>query len=437
MGGRYGAPLLIVTTPAGMPSRRLPRDSLTLQVNFVHLTLLTQYYPPEVGAPQARLSELAAHFIRCGHSVTVLTAMPNYPKGKIHFGYGGFIRREQRQGADVVRAFIYPTRTAKLVPRLLNYFSFVISSSIVGSILLRRADYLLVESPPLFLGLAGAWLSRLKRARMVFNVSDLWPESAVRLGVLRPQGATFRLAAQLESFCYNRAWLITGQSKSILAHIKERFPGRPMFHLSNGVDTRIFCGDSNSTAARAAFNADGILVVLYAGLHGLAQGLDQVLHAADALRDDLRLRFVLIGDGPEKESLLELARARELKNVTFFEPRPASEIPSWLAAADIVVVPLKMYIPGAVPSKLYEAMASARPVVLVAKGEAADIVTEHAAGIVVDPGDVNGLVKALRLLGDQPSLRRSLGRNGRCAAERYFDRSKIATRFIKHLEANL
>jgi glycosyltransferase involved in cell wall biosynthesis len=403
----------------------------------VHITLLTQYYPPEVGAPQARLSELACHFIRRGHAVSVLTAMPNYPTGKIYPGYGGVIRREQSQGADIVRAFIYPTLTPRLLPRLMNYFSFVISSAVTGSVLLRRADYLLVESPPLFLGLAGVWLSVFKRARMIFNVSDLWPESAVRLGVLRPSGAAFRFAAELERFCYARAWLITGQSRSILSDIKDRFPERPTFHLSNGVDTEVFDARRKCAEARSALDGDGNIVVLYAGLHGLAQGLDQVLDAAEALRNDSKLRFVLIGDGPEKEALVEKALARELKNVTFYPPRPASEIPSLLAAADIVVVPLKTYIPGAVPSKLYEAMASARPVVLIAKGEAADIVHDHSAGIVVDPGDTDGLVEALRLLRDQPSLRRSLGENGRCAAERCFDRADIARRFIDHLEANL
>lgn len=403
----------------------------------MHLTLLTQYYPPEIGAPQARLSELAAHFVGRGHAVTVLTAMPNYPTGKIYSGYGGLIRREEPHGEEVVHVFVYPTRTAKLVPRMTNYFSFVASSSIIGSIVLGRTDYLLVESPPLFLGLAGVWLSTLKRARMIFNVSDLWPESAVRLGILQPESASFRLAARLESFCYRRAWLVTGQSKTILGNINKRFPERPTFHLSNGVDTRNFCSNGNGNHGCRAFNGDGSLVVLYAGLHGLAQGLDQVLQAAEALRSDGSLRFVLIGDGPEKKSLLEHARNRDLNNVVFLDPRPANEIPAFLSAADIVVVPLKTYIPGAVPSKLYEAMATSRPVILVAEGEAAEIVDEHAAGIVVRPGDIRALIEALRALRDQPSLRRRLGENGRRAAERYFDRSQIAGRFIEHLEANL
>jgi glycosyltransferase involved in cell wall biosynthesis len=222
-----------------------------------------------------------------------------------------------------------------------------------------------------------------------------------------------------------------------LKNINERFPERPTFLLSNGVDTRMFSSNGNSSHPRAPFNSNGNVVVLYAGLHGLAQGLDQVLDAAEALRGEVNLQFVLVGDGPEKRSLFERAQSRNLKNVLFLEPRPANEIPALLAGADIVLVPLKMYIPGAVPSKLYEAMASARPVILVAEGEAADIVSDHAAGIVVRPGDIKALIDALRALRDHPSLRRTLGENGRRAVERYFDRSKIAARFIEHLETNI
>jgi glycosyltransferase involved in cell wall biosynthesis len=399
------------------------------------LLLLTQYYPPEIGAPQARLSELAAHFVRGGHSVTVLTAMPNYPTGKIYPGYGGLWQQEQRDGVHVIRTFIYPTQKADFLRRLTNYFSFVASSALFGSALLKRFDFLLVESPPLFLGLSGFWLSRLKRARLIFNVSDLWPQSAVELGVLRPDSLAFRLSATLEAFYYRHAWLVTGQSKSILANITERFPQCPTFHLSNGVDTRRFGLHSPTQDMRATLGLNGNFVALYAGLHGLAQGLDQVLGAAEGLRAEKHLQFVLVGDGPEKPMLVERARQRELTNVQFCEPRPARDMPALLASADIVLVTLKKHISGAVPSKLYEAMASGKPVILVASGEAADIVRTQRAGIVVEPGDEQGLSQAVQTLRTQPGLCQTLGQNGRRAAEQYFDRTKIATRFIEHLQA--
>lgn len=139
--------------------------------------ILSQYYPPEIGAPQTRLSELARHFVERRHSVTVLTAMPNYPTGKIFDGYGGICMRENNEALKIIRSFIYPTQEVAFIRRLANYFSFVISSAIFGSFLLDPPDYLLVESPPLFLGFSGVWLSKLKRTKLIFNVSDPGPRA--------------------------------------------------------------------------------------------------------------------------------------------------------------------------------------------------------------------------------------------------------------------
>lgn len=399
--------------------------------------ILTQYYPPEVGAPQARLSHLTKQLVQRGHQVSVLTAMPNYPQGRIHPGYGGLWRRDDQNGLSVVRSYIYPTQSAGMLPRLTNYFSFVCSSSVVGGLALPHVDYLMTESPPLFLGLSGYLLSRLKRARWIFNVSDLWPESAVRVGVIRAGTCAHRVSQQLEAFCYRHAWLVTGQSKSILADISARYPRCRTFLLSNGADSARFHPERHTPAARQVLTQNGACVALYAGLHGLAQGLDQVLTAASHLRGDDGLQFVLVGDGPERQRLLEQADQLNLTNVRFLDSRPADEIPALLASADVILVTLGAYIPGAVPSKLYEAMASGRPVVLVARDEAAQIVRDCQAGIAVEPGDVDGLVRALQCLQSNPQLRRTFGENGRRAAEQSFDRTKIATRFIDHLESSL
>ncbi|MBN1564066.1 MAG: glycosyltransferase family 4 protein [Anaerolineae bacterium] len=408
----------------------------------MRLTILTQYYPPEIGAPQRRLSDLARRLVEAGYEVTVLTAMPNYPTGKIHAGYGGIFKREQIDGVNVIRTFIYPTQKASLLHRLTNYFSFVLSSALIGTFRLPRTDLLLVESPPLFLGFTGYWLSRIKRARLIFNVSDLWPESAVRLDMLTEDSRAYKLAAWLEKFCYEKSWLITGQSKSILADIAARFPACATFHLSNGVDVQNFGADQRMAQAEASINA-GVpdrsekTVIMYAGLHGLAQGLAQVLDAAaDLQARDAACHFVLIGAGPEKQDLVNDAQTRGLTNITFLDPRPASEIPALLACADILLVPLKMYIPGAVPSKLYEAMASEKPVILVAQGEAADIVHQHESGIVVEPGDIAGLVRAITSLHEDENLRAQMGQKGRAAAETHYNRAAIASSFAAYLEAH-
>jgi glycosyltransferase involved in cell wall biosynthesis len=306
--------------------------------------------------------------------------------------------------------------------------------------MVKTADYWLVESPPLFLGLSALWLSRLKGARLIFNVSDLWPESAVRLGVLDSDSLAFRWSSRLEALCYESAWLVSGQSQSTVASVKERFPKCPTYHFSNGVDTQVFDSSRATAAARATLlgYAEGEKVVaLYAGLHGLAQGLDQILELAKVLRNDPGLGFVLVGDGPEKAALMRQAAELDLANVRFLDPRPASEIPALLAAADVVLVPLKRLIPGAVPSKLYESMASRRPTLLLASGEPADLVRRHQAGLVVNPGDIEGLSEAIRKLQKSRELRQVYGENGRQAAECYFDRRVIVDRFLDHLEEHL
>ena len=403
----------------------------------MHFAILTQYYPPETGAPQRRLSNLAGHFLASGHSVTVLTAMPNYPQGRIFPGYGGFYRRNQEDGVNLLRTFIYPTSRADIVSRLSNYFSFVLSSAVWGSFAPTKPDYLLVESPPLFLGMSGYWLSRLKSAKLIFNVSDLWPESAVRVGVISRSSIGFRIAEALERFCYERAWLVTGQSKSILRDITSRFPKVRSFHLSNGADTSQFQPDGNSKAGCSLWSRkEGEVVAAYVGLHGLAQGLDQVLAAAER-PETTGIRFVFIGDGPLKRDLQAQAARREQKNVEFFDVQPAPTIPSLLADVDVLLVTLKGDIPGAVPSKLYEAMAMAKPVVLLARGEAAEIVRESEAGIVVEPGDIKGLAAALQLLRSHPDLRKRLGENGRRAVLGRYDRAQIARAFMEFLEDDL
>jgi colanic acid biosynthesis glycosyl transferase WcaI len=394
--------------------------------------ILTQYYPPEMGAPQARLSNLAGHLAERGHEVHILTAMPNYPRGRVYPGYGGFVRRERSGGVSIVRSYIYAA-TGIGWRRILNYFSFVLSSALLGTFTLPRLDYLITESPPLFLGISGYFLSRLKGARWVFNVSDLWLDSAVQLGALK-EGRTLRIARSLESFFYRKAWCVAGQSKEILSEIGRLHPEATLYHLTNGVASDQFHPGGRSDDIRAELGPQGSIIALYAGLHGYAQGLGQLLDAAGMLRDLHALSIVLIGDGPEKQALMDRARAEGLDNVRFLDAAPRERIPALLASADMALVPLKERLFGAVPSKLYEAMGVGLPVVLMTGGEAEDIVVDSGAGVVVPPGNVNGLASAIRRLTNDPEERRAMGIRGREAAVSRFDRKAIADEFIDFLE---
>jgi glycosyltransferase involved in cell wall biosynthesis len=320
-----------------------------------------------------------------------------------------------------------------MVARIASYFGFMLAALCFGLFHLDRCDYLLTESPPLFLGITGWALARGKSARWIFNVSDLWPESAVRIGVLRP-GLALYLSEKLEAFCYRHAWLVSGQSASILDNIRTRFPTVRTYHFSNGVNTAQFTPARRNAKFRECLGESAHPIALYAGLHGLAQGLEQVLEAARLRGEGASAEIFLLGDGPTKRALMERAREAGLTHLHFLDAAPADEMPMWVASSDIALVLLKNYIPGAVPSKLYEAMASGVPVILAASGEAADIVRKADAGLVVQPGDAAQLADALDTLARNRALRERLGANGWRAAVEHYDRRVAVNGFIDYLE---
>lgn len=303
---------------------------------------------------------------------------------------------------------------------------------------MRKVDFLLTESPPLFLGISGYLLSRFTGARWIFNVSDLWPESAVRLGAIS-DGIPLKISNALEKFCYQKAWLVTGQSKSILQNITDRFPKVITYHLSNGVNTDQFTPTTIDQNLRQLIAPDRELVLFYGGLHGLAQGLDQLLLSAKEIQDtsELNIRFVFVGDGPDKKKLTKLAEELNLRNVLFLPPVEKIKMPNFLSSADIVIVPLKIYLPGAVPSKLYEAMASGKPVILVAEGEAVEILKTAQAGVAIKPGDIDGLTRAITELAMNSELRTKFGNAGRRYVLRNFNRTKIIDEFTGFLTKEL
>ncbi|HRC16530.1 MAG TPA: glycosyltransferase family 4 protein, partial [Bacteroidia bacterium] len=198
-------------------------------------TILTQYYPPETGAPQNRLSDLALQLKNAGHDVTILTAMPNYPQNEIHANYKGrYFISESLNGISILRSWIYVGKSRSVIPRLFNYFSFVISSFIWGIIKLKKQDVIICESPPLFLGISGLLLSVFKKSKLVFNISDLWPESAEKLGVITNK-TLLKLAERLELFLYRKSFLITGQTQGIVKNIGDRTNLSNLHWLPNGI----------------------------------------------------------------------------------------------------------------------------------------------------------------------------------------------------------
>ncbi len=394
--------------------------------------ILTQYFPPEMGAPQARLSELGERLLDLGWEVEVLTALPNYPAGRVHPGYP--TRRPAVETVGRIRTVRVPLLPSQkgFVKRLACYFSFAGSAAWHGLRLCARPDVLFVESPPLFIGFAARRLARRWKCPYVLNVSDLWPQSAIEMGVVKPGLAT-RMAERLELSLYRHAAGVTGQSEEIVESVAARSPGTPVEVITNGVDPARFGPGIADDAARALIGPEPGPVFLYAGLLGLAQGLDQILDVAASLPPGIPGRAVLVGEGPVREALQARIDRERISRVRIVPAQPRERIPALLAAADVAVATLGMKLLGAVPSKIYEAMASARPLLLIAEGESVRRVERAGCGLTVRPGDLDGARDAWVRLATDPDLRSRLGAAGRQAAETTYDRARIAERLDRFL----
>ena len=399
----------------------------------MNLLILTQYFPPEVGAPQNRLFELAVRLKRIGVDVTVLTAMPNYPQMKIYDGYEGKnYCFEEIEGIPVHRSSIYLPKSKSIVQRLLNYFSFVYSSAKIGNSKIGAVDVIMCESPPLFLGYSALYLKRKKRAKLIFNVSDLWPESAEKLGVVTNQWM-LKLAYRLEEKLYQKSILVTGQTQGICKSINQRFPSVKTYWLPNGVDVSYYNPLTVSGNWRADNGfSDKDVFFLYAGIIGLAQGLEIILSAAEALKEQTSIKFILLGSGPEKEKLQLIKQTKQLNNVYFFDAVSKVKMPEIVKASDVSIIPLRkleLFL-GAIPSKIFENLAMEKPVILAVDGEARELfVNQGQCALYSEPENVEDLVKNIQLLASDPLLRKQLGEKGRVYVEHSFNRNVIAQSF--------
>lgn len=405
------------------------------------LLILTQYFPPEIGAPQNRLFELAIRLQKKGIDVSVLTAMPNYPQMKIHENYKGKCYcKETLNNLEVHRAWIYVSQSKTVISRLLNYFSFVISAFFVGLFKIKKQDVLMVESPPLFLGITAYLLAKLKGAKMIFNVSDLWPESAEKLEIISNK-TLLSMATKLEEFCYRKAALVSGQTQGIVKNISSRFPEKKVYWLKNGVDINFY--DVNKTIEENAWRKEHNytcedFILFYGGIIGHAQGLDVILNAAKQLENYENIKFVLLGNGPEKERLLKLKAELRLNNLQFYDAVPKSQMQKIIMDTNASIIPLKRLdlFKGAIPSKIFENLALKKPIILGVEGEAEELfIQQGKCGVSFTPEDSEDLAKQILHLYNNPDLVKELGENGLAYVSENFNRDKIAEDFFKQISS--
>jgi glycosyltransferase involved in cell wall biosynthesis len=401
------------------------------------ILIITQYFPPEMGAPQARLSELGKRLENMGHKVTVLTALPNYPTGRIFTGYKNKLRMtEMMNNIRVIRTFMYPSNSSHILPRFFSYISFGLAALLLGPWGIDKQDVVLIESPPLFLVPFALLITKFVGGKAVLMVSDIWPDIIIRMGHASKNGLLTKVMLWLEKFSYEQCSAVALTNPGARKQIVERFPHlKNVTVVSNGVDTDIFSPQFREDVTRKKLGAEpGDFLVGYCGLHGLAQGLDVIIDAAAKLKNYPRIKLIMLGDGPTKQRLMEKVSNMRLSNIKFIEHCPKNEMPSILASLDVSLVPLSVRLPGTMPSKMYEAMASGTPPI-VAKGcEAESLITKYNVGCCYEPGNSDEMAEAILYLTANPAQLEII-RSNCIELSKRFDRNLIAARTERVLVA--
>jgi glycosyltransferase involved in cell wall biosynthesis len=409
----------------------------------MRVLIVTHYFPPETGAPQARLSALAATWATGGDDVTVLTGMPNHPTGVLPPSYRrAVLRREFADGYRVVRTWLYATPNQGVARKTLGHLSFMASSVLLGLRASGPADVVVVSSPTFFSILSGWLLARLKRARLVVEIRDLWPAIFVELGVLANR-RIIALLERMELAAYAAADQVVVVSEGFRADLIGRgVPPAKVHTVRNGADLGRFAFRAAADPGlRARLGAGpGDCLVLYAGTHGISQGLPAIADAAAALEArgthaGQPVRFAFVGDGADKRRLERRVAELGLSNVLLLPGVPNAEMPALLAAADICLVPLRdvPLFATFIPSKMFEYLAAGRAVVGSVTGEAAQILREAGAA-VVPPEDGAALADVIAALAADPGRRVTMGQAGRAHVERCYDRVALAREYRKILD---
>jgi glycosyltransferase involved in cell wall biosynthesis len=408
----------------------------------VKILYVSQYFPPEMGAPAGRVAELSRLWAEDGHEVTVLTGFPNHPTGIVPPEYRRRFRRlvarDTDHGVNVVRTWLLPFPNRKAHERILNYSSFCVSSATTG-IFLNRPDVVIATSPQLLVGLSGWWLARCKRVPFVFEVRDLWPEALAAVGAGSASSLLHRSLGRIAGFLYRNCdhlVVVTPPFKNYLIE-HWRVPEGKISVVENGVDTNLFSSLTPNLALRRELGAEEKFVISYIGTMGNAHGLETVLEAASLLlKRAPNVLLLFIGEGAEKEHLISMARSRELANVRFVDQQPREKIPAYISASDACLVLLKRtaLFKTVLPTKMLEFMSCARPVILGVDGHARQILEQADAGIFIQPENPAHLAEAVMRLVVNPALGESLGRNGRQHVLRHFSRRHTASTYLDVLQ---
>lgn len=382
----------------------------------MRIIFLTQWFDPEPGA--IRGLPLAAWLRTRGHEVKVITAFPNYPGGKIYPGYRMRWREWQdRDGVRILRLPLYPSHDTSALGRALNYLSFMLSSTILGTVLIGPADVVYVYHPPPTVGLAALWLKYIRRIPFVYHIADMWPESVVESGMVGQGVIKKWIEGAIHWWCnrlYAAAHTVTVLSPGFKDLLSARGVDPAKVEVVYNWTDEAFRPLPRDNQLGQELGLQGKFNVIYAGNLGMFQGLHTVLKAARRLQNQPEIQIVFAGGGQKEHELR--AAAKDLRNVIFLKGRPVMEMPAINSLADVLLVHLKdlAFFSSTIPSKTQVSLASGRPILMAVRGDAADIVEQARAGLTCPPEDEMTMAdKILDLYRMNPCEREEMGLRGR------------------------
>ena len=408
----------------------------------MRILYVTQNYLPEMGAGPGRVSELAREWVGAGHRVQVLAPVPNHPTGIVPPEFKGHLlfRDTDSHGVETLRTWIYTAANRGRVRRSMAFGSFAVASTLAGTMAIERPDVVIGSSPQLLAALAALSIGRLRRVPWIFEVRDLWPESIVAVGAMPASSPIVRALGHVSDFMYQdaaRIVVVTEASRDVL--VARGIPHSKISFVPNGVDLTRFVPRAALAEDRREMGGNARFVVSYLGTHGMAHDLGRLLDVAQRMRARRDVAFAFVGEGAERRSLEARARREGLDNVRFLGGQPRERMPGLYAASDLCVVLLRKseLFTTVLPSKIFEIMGMAKPIVVAVDGEARRLVERAKAGRFAVPGDSNSLHDAISELLADPGNLDEKGWHGREFVAQEFDRSVLAARYLDALRSTV
>lgn len=408
----------------------------------MRVVFFSHYFSPEGNAPASRTYEHCKRWAEAGHQITVITCAPNVPDGVVYEGYQNRIwpQRETIDGVDVIRVWTYLAANSGNTKRILNYVSYMVSAVLCFLFFCRRPNLIIATSPQFFCGWAGTIASWLKWCPFILEIRDIWPESIVTVGALEKTSLLVRVLEVLEKWMYRSANHIVTVGNGYRDNILSKVDVADRISVvTNGVDLDVFSPQEPSETFRKEHGLEDRFVCSYVGTIGMAHGLGVVVRAAKMLKSLGREDFVfcLVGDGAHRERLETDVLESNLGEMIRFTGRlPKAEMPMVLASSDCLLIHLKKtdLFATVIPSKIFEAMAMERPLIMGVQGESADIVKDSGAGIGMESDNEQQLVDAVLKLKDDDDLRDRLCVNGRKFVGQHFTRDSLAKKMLDVME---